>query len=176
MMLPVASDSDGNMRSRNLQLTTAIAKPSPTPEAACTGQTCQPVDKRKSPPGVDTENLRRSASVNPLKSNRLGVTPRRGVLPVAARSEAVVAQETWFTPGEVAASRRLRLAKVLNWIHRGELEAINCADNPSGRPRWRISIHALEAFDRARSSRLVALPVSRQRARCLQSVEVVEFF
>ena len=70
----------------------------------------------------------------------------------------------WYTPKEVARLRRVRVSKVMGWIRRGELEAINHADGRMGRPRWKISREALELFDRARSSRnMVRLPIARRR-------------
>lgn len=81
----------------------------------------------------------------------------------------------WFTPPQIASSRHIRLAKVLSWIRSGQLEAVNHAENPSGRPRWRISIHALEAFDRARSCRNQVMPAVRRPARH-PSKQVTEYF
>ncbi|PHQ31670.1 helix-turn-helix domain-containing protein [Rhodopirellula bahusiensis] len=45
----------------------------------------------------------------------------------------------FYTPPEFAELLGIRSDKVLTWIHRGELVAINCASDPNGeRPRWRI--------------------------------------
>lgn len=82
----------------------------------------------------------------------------------------------WFTPPQLAASRRLRLGKVLSWIHSGQLAAVNCAENVGGRPRWRISQQALDAFDAARSNRnQVAAPMAR-RQRKASTAEITEYF
>lgn len=82
----------------------------------------------------------------------------------------------WFTPPQIARARGLRVGKVLAWIARGELEAINCADRPGGRPRWRVSAAALESFDRARSSRSRITPRRAPRTRKAASSTVTEFF
>lgn len=83
----------------------------------------------------------------------------------------------WFTPPQVARARGLRTAKVLAWIRSGELEGVNCAEKRDGRPRWRISAEALEAFDRARSSRSALLPPAASfRRRARRSECVTEYF
>lgn len=81
----------------------------------------------------------------------------------------------WYSPREVAAVRKIRLGKVLAWIRTGELLAVNLAEKPRGRPRWRISAEALDAFDTRRSNRAGMKPAaSRKQKR--PSVGVVEFF
>ena len=73
----------------------------------------------------------------------------------------------WLTPPQVARARGVKPAKVLAWIGSGELEAVNHAGRTTGRPRWRISAEALQAFDRARSNRapVSAPPASPRRRR-----------
>ncbi|GAB5516578.1 helix-turn-helix domain-containing protein [Rhodopirellula baltica] len=45
----------------------------------------------------------------------------------------------FYTPPQFAKLLGVKPDKVLDWIHSGELVAINCASNPNGeRPRWRI--------------------------------------
>jgi excisionase family DNA binding protein len=46
---------------------------------------------------------------------------------------------------------------VLQWIHSGELQAINVGRRVRGRPKWRISHDALEQFERARTPRKVTV-------------------
>lgn len=41
---------------------------------------------------------------------------------------------------------------VLGWIRRGELRAINIGRKPTGRPKWRITQEALDAFEQLRSN------------------------
>jgi Helix-turn-helix domain len=36
---------------------------------------------------------------------------------------------------------------VLGWIRRGELQAINVARKPTGRPKWRVTPEAIAAFE-----------------------------
>jgi hypothetical protein len=88
----------------------------------------------------------------------------------ASRSET----PAWYTPPQVARARNLRVSKVLAWIARGELEAVNCAERQGGRPRWRISAAALAEFDRARSSRASIVPSAPRRRA--QDPEVTRFF
>jgi hypothetical protein len=81
----------------------------------------------------------------------------------------------WFTPPQVARARKLRVSKVLYWISTGEILAVNHARDRLGRPRWRISAAALEAFDRTRSNRTLTTPNAPRRVRPGEQA-VVEFF
>jgi excisionase family DNA binding protein len=62
---------------------------------------------------------------------------------------------------------------VLAWIASGELAAINAARTAGGKPHWRISDDALQAFELLRSAQPVDRP-SRRRRR--QAADVVEFY
>ncbi len=62
---------------------------------------------------------------------------------------------------------------VLGWISSGELAAINVARKPGGRPSWRISREAIEAFERARSATPRPTP---SRTRRPKPPGVIEFF
>jgi hypothetical protein len=78
--------------------------------------------------------------------------------------------------------------KVLGWIKRGELRAINVADKQGKRPRWRISPEELQDFLRSRTSSptIKAKPrsrvkyVSRYNAngseRKLKPGEIIDFY
>jgi hypothetical protein len=78
----------------------------------------------------------------------------------------------WLTPPQIARRLRCRSSKVIVWIRKGALRAVNVAEDPNGkRPRWRISPQALEDFLTARANRAPAAP--RRRKRQLQ---VTEFF
>ena len=56
-------------------------------------------------------------------------------------------------PIAYAKSRGIGVEKVLQWIADGELIAVNVAQAADGRrPRWRISLDAIEAFERRRST------------------------
>ena len=81
---------------------------------------------------------------------------------------------TYLSPPQVAKLLGVKPAKVLAWIKRGELRAHNVADSRSGRPRWRVSREALDAFLAARSCRpsdQVARPRRKRRP-----TELIEFF
>lgn len=60
--------------------------------------------------------------------------------------------EVFLSPAAVAKSRRINTAKVLGWIHSGQLRALNYASRPNGVPRWRIDPADLAAFDESRAS------------------------
>lgn len=81
----------------------------------------------------------------------------------------------WLTPPQLARARGVKAAKVLTWIASGELEAVNHAGSAAGRPRWRISAEALQAFDRARSNRAAA-PLSAPARRRAEAKGVIQFF
>ena len=81
----------------------------------------------------------------------------------------------WLTPPQVARARGVKPAKVLAWIGSGELEAVNHSRSVDGRPRWRISAAALQAFDRARSNRAAAAPNARTNSRRIAG-DVISFF
>lgn len=105
-----------------------------------------------------------------------GSNPVAGDPPLSA-SGVWPTRRRWYTPREVAAERRVRVGKVMTWIRRGELEAINMADDRMGKPRWKISDEALAAFDLARSSRsLIATPTAHRRRRQAGGVSVTEYF
>jgi transposase len=62
---------------------------------------------------------------------------------------------------------------VLNWIASGELRALNVARHPNGgKPRWRVTAEALEAFEVARTS-TPATPRARRRNR---QPDVIQFY
>jgi len=68
---------------------------------------------------------------------------------------------TWMTPPQVAKLLGIDPGKVVAWIRRGELVAVNVAESTEGRPRYRISPEALEAF----FSRRQAKPTQQVRRR-----------
>jgi transposase len=61
---------------------------------------------------------------------------------------------------------------VLGWIRRGELRAIDVSRKQGGRPKWRITQAALEAFELARTP---TPPPSRAR-RKKKEANVIEFY
>ena len=85
----------------------------------------------------------------------------------------MTATRTHITPTELAQQRRVKLDVVYRWISAGELVATDCSARPGGRPRWRISGTALEAFDLRRSSR-PAPQMPRIRRR--KQNEITQYF
>ena len=57
--------------------------------------------------------------------------------------------DSFMTPPTAASLLNVRVEKVLTWIHKGELRAINISDGKR-RPRYRISPEALSAFVQSR--------------------------
>lgn len=78
----------------------------------------------------------------------------------------------WLTPPAVAEALGVAPEKVVVWIRRGELRAINVAEPGSIRPRYRISQADLEAFER---SRQVIPPPPTTPRRKRQELGIVEF-
>jgi excisionase family DNA binding protein len=79
----------------------------------------------------------------------------------------------YVTPARVAADLGVNQCKVLTWIHRGELGAVNVATQLGGRPRWRISEAQLQAFLVRRSA---APPPKVARRRKTRDSQIIEFF
>ena len=80
---------------------------------------------------------------------------------------------SYFTPPAVGELLGVKASKVLGWIGRGELAAVNVAQNLSSRPRWRIGREALDTFLAARGNRERSKPASRRRR---SPVPVHEYF
>lgn len=59
--------------------------------------------------------------------------------------------EAYLTPPEVARLLRVASGKVLGWIRRGELRAVNVGNK--GRPRFRVGRNCLDVFLAAREVR-----------------------
>lgn len=78
-----------------------------------------------------------------------------------------------IAPPELARRYRVNVDKVRGWINTGELRAVNVASKPGGRPRWRISEAAIEAFELRRSA---VVPTKTTRRRRRKSPDVIEFF
>jgi excisionase family DNA binding protein len=66
--------------------------------------------------------------------------------------------------------------KVLLWIKRGELQAINVALNqqPGRRPRYRVPLKALDEF-LAKRSTIPPAPAPRRRQRSEKATQEVEY-
>lgn len=64
-----------------------------------------------------------------------------------------MAEQTGVTVKAVCQRYSVKPEKVLAWIHSGQLRALNLATDPnSPRPRWRILVADLEAFEQSRST------------------------
>ncbi len=63
---------------------------------------------------------------------------------------------------------------VLGWIKTGELQAINVARSLGGKPHWRITAEAVQAFELLRT----AMPVIEQprRRRRRPATNLIEFY
>ena len=83
----------------------------------------------------------------------------------------------YLTVKKLAESLACDPAKILLWIHRGELQALNIAEQATGRPRWRIPRESWEAFQLVRSNRAGATtsPTRRRRRRPDDS-RVIKFY
>jgi excisionase family DNA binding protein len=64
---------------------------------------------------------------------------------------------------------------ILQWIHRGELRAINVARRPGGRPKWRVTAEALEAFEALRTPvPTVPRASRRRRGRAAEVLDIIK--
>jgi hypothetical protein len=63
---------------------------------------------------------------------------------------------------------------VLAWIASGELAAINVSRTPGGKPRWRITQEAAQAFEILRSAQPAPDPAPRRRRK--RSDDLVKFY
>jgi excisionase family DNA binding protein len=70
-------------------------------------------------------------------------------------------QIRYLTPPEIAARLRVDAHKVLGWIRKGDLRAINVSDG--WRPRYRVSPDDLESFLRRREVQPPPPRVARRR-------------
>ena len=80
---------------------------------------------------------------------------------------------TCLTPPELARRWRTSPDKILGFIGNGQLRAFNVAASPSGRPRWRIALVDVLAFERTRAAQ--SRPASAPRRR-KAAAGVIEFF
>jgi len=70
----------------------------------------------------------------------------------------------WLTPPQLAEIMGVEPPKVIAWIKRGELRAVNVADCLNAkRPRWRIPPEAFEDFVKARESKPAPRITRRKR-------------
>ena len=70
-----------------------------------------------------------------------------------------------LTPKELAAMWGIHATKVIAWIRSGELRAMDASQKPGGKPRYRIDIADIEAFERARQITPSPKPTPPKRRR-----------
>jgi excisionase family DNA binding protein len=78
-----------------------------------------------------------------------------------SKVKGLVQQIRYLTPPEIATRLRVDAHKVLGWIRRGDLRAINVSDG--WRPRYRISPDDLESFLRRREVQPPPPRIARRR-------------
>lgn len=71
-----------------------------------------------------------------------------------------------LTVREVAGRYRVGVSRVLGWIRRGELRAINRRDTHCDRPSWVIPPDALTAFERGRQAATPTPKPVRRKKTC----------
>ncbi len=85
----------------------------------------------------------------------------------------------YLSPPQYAKRLSVDPAKVIIWIKRGELRAVNVATNQSGRPTYKISLDAIVEFEERRSGAArqpVKPPSSPRRRRKNPDPNFVEYF
>ena len=75
--------------------------------------------------------------------------------------------EEMLTPPEAARRWRVKPSKVVAWIEAGELRAIDVSNRGSRRPRYRIPLDAIHAFELMRS----AVPPTPKQTRRRRDAE-----
>jgi hypothetical protein len=83
-----------------------------------------------------------------------------------------IAPRKKITPPALAAQWGIDVGKVITWIKRGELRAVNLALDPNGRPRYAIDQADIAVFE---ASRAVTPPAPRTRRRRADP-NVINFF
>ena len=71
--------------------------------------------------------------------------------------------KTKLSPPALAKAWGIDVAKVLTWIKRGELKAINAATDRNGRPRYLIDQTDVQVFELSRTIQAPAQRVRRRR-------------
>lgn len=80
----------------------------------------------------------------------------------------------YLTPPAVADLLGVDHGKILTFIASGELKAHNLAASRAGRPRWRISLEAVEEFLASRTA--VPPPAPAKRRKRQPDAAVTEFY
>ncbi|MCL4205544.1 MAG: helix-turn-helix domain-containing protein [Pirellulaceae bacterium] len=84
--------------------------------------------------------------------------------------------ERFLTVKAIAETLGIDQGKVLSWIGRGELTAIDVSERRGGRPRWRIPAAAWEDFKQSRSNRPTPPPPAPKRRRRRTDALIIEFY
>lgn len=71
----------------------------------------------------------------------------------------------YLTTREVGRRLKVGRAKVLGWIRRGELRAVNVAATTTGRPQFVVAVADLERFEAKRTVLSPDVPVRKNPAR-----------
>ena len=87
--------------------------------------------------------------------------------------EKINRSERGLTPNELAYRYGVGIHKVLGWIARGELRAINVAADLGGRPQWVILPEHLAAFEARRAAGPKPATTRTKRAK---DTGVIEYF
>ena len=83
-----------------------------------------------------------------------------GTLSEHANMKATITQQ-FLSPPKVGTLLGVGVHKVAYWIAAGELEAVNLASDATKRPRWGVSLEAIERF----KSRRMAVQPSKTTTR-----------
>jgi hypothetical protein len=59
----------------------------------------------------------------------------------------------YMTPPKIAAELGVSVNKVLHWITRGELPAVDISTDRATRPRWKVAVEDLAAFLESRRNK-----------------------
>jgi hypothetical protein len=84
-----------------------------------------------------------------------------------------VVKKAKLTPRQVGETLQVDPAKVLGWIHAGELVAIDVSQRAGGRPRYRIDPADLAAFEQRRRVPAQRLGPRRRRKK---DASITEYF
>jgi len=74
-------------------------------------------------------------------------------------------QATKLSPPQIARMWGVSHEVVLNWIRSGQLKAINVASVMNGRPKFRVDVSELAAFEARRATQPAPKISSRRRKR-----------
>jgi excisionase family DNA binding protein len=80
---------------------------------------------------------------------------------------------TYLTPPQYAKRLGVKPDTVVGWIRSGELRAINVARRDAKRPRYRISLDSVIAFENGRAA---SATTSKPTKRRKQQTDVITFF